>query len=137
MVVFRISYLPIPLSLWYTLQLGGYCIYMDTNGTIEQLDTGQALEMVREISSRARESGNLDLILGANGKSGRSATGNYSLLAKAIGMTRVHVSRVLKGKVQPSHRTLIRLSEVTGFTLDEISGFVLKQAQRTREEKAA
>jgi transcriptional regulator with XRE-family HTH domain len=107
---------------------------MDTNGTIEQLDREQALEMVREISSRARESGNLDLILGANGKSGRSATGNYTLLAKAIDMTRVHVSRVLKGKVQPSHRTLIKLSEATGFTLDEISGFIIR---RSREKEAA
>lgn len=104
-----------------------------TTITIEQLDKSQALEMVREISSRARESSNLDLILGANGKSGRSATGNYSLLAKAIGMTRVHVSRVLKGEVQPSHSTLRRLADATGFSLDEISGFILK----AKEKRAA
>lgn len=97
---------------------------------IEQLDQQQALEIVRQISSRASESGNLSLILGSNGKSGRSATGNYSLLAKAIGMTRVHVSRVLKGNVQPSHGTLRKLSEATGFSLDEISRFILDQAKK-------
>lgn len=92
--------------------------------TIEEMDQEQALEVVREISSRAAESGNLDLILGANGKSGRSATGNYSLLAKAIGMTRVHVSRVLKGRVQPSHSTLRKLSEATSISMDDISGYL-------------
>jgi transcriptional regulator with XRE-family HTH domain len=97
--------------------------------TIEEMDQDQALEAVREISSRAVKSQNWGLILGANGKSGRSATGNYSLLAKAIGMTRVHVSRVLKGKVQPSHSTLRKLSEVTGISLDEISRFILEQGK--------
>jgi DNA-binding phage protein len=97
--------------------------------TIEEMDQDQALEAVREISSRAVESQNLGLILGANGKSGRSATGNYSLLAKAIGMTRVHVSRVLKGKVQPSHSTLRKLSKVTGISLDEISTYILQQGR--------
>jgi transcriptional regulator with XRE-family HTH domain len=102
-----------------------------STATIEHMDQREALEIVKEISSRARESKNWGLILGANGKSGRSATGNYSLLAKAIGMTRVHVSRVLKGKVQPSHSTLRRLSEVTGISLDEISEFILAQTTDT------
>lgn len=96
--------------------------------TIEHMDQTEALEIVREISSRARENGNWGLILGSNGKSGRSATGNYSLLAKAIGMTRVHISRVLKGIVQPSHSTLRKLSEATGISLDEISKFILEQS---------
>lgn len=102
---------------------------------IEQMDKAQALEMVREISSRAAQDGNLNLILGSNGKSGRNATGNYSLLAKAIGMTRVHVSRVLKGKVQPSHSTLRKIGEATGISLDEISRFILEQTKQ--EERAA
>lgn len=102
--------------------------------TIEDMDQDAAIEMVRQISSGAKETGNWSLILGANGKSGRNATGNYSLLAKAIGMTRVHVSRVLKGKVQPSHGTLRKLSEVTGISLDDISRFIV---ENTKEKEAA
>lgn len=96
--------------------------------TIEKMDQEKALQAVKEISAKAIKDANLALILGANGKSGRSATGNFSLLAKAIGMTRVHVSRVLKGIVQPSHSTLRKLSEATGISLDEISKFILEQS---------
>lgn len=106
-------------------------------GTVESLSQENALEMVRRISSTVGQDGDLGLILGSNGKSGRNATGNYSLLAKAIGMTRVHVSRVLKGKVQPSHSTLRKLSEATGISLDRISEFILDQGQVKAKEKEA
>lgn len=101
--------------------------------TIEEMSQEEALKMVHQISSIAGETGNWSLILGSNGKSGRNATGNYSLLAKAIGMTRVHVSRVLKGKVQPSHLTLRKLSEATGISLDDISRFIVENTQKGKE----
>lgn len=102
---------------------------------IEQLSAEEAQILARYKGDRAVNLNNLSIILGGNGESGRNATGNYSLLAKAVGMTRVHMSRVLKGKVQPSHATLRKLSEVTGISLDEISHYIMEIA--AKREKAA
>lgn len=122
-----------PIQVTKPMQLGQPAQLPTMPTTIEDMDQESAMEMVRQISSIAGESGNWALILGANGKSGRNATGNYSLLAKAIGMTRVHVSRVLKGKVQPSHSTLRKLSEATGISLDDISRFIVENTAKNEE----
>jgi len=92
--------------------------------SIDNLSPEQAIEHVRRISSKAVDECDLSIVLGSNGKSGRSATGNYSLLSKATGLSRVHVGKVLKGKVEPSLRTLNKLADVTRLSLDQINEFI-------------
>lgn len=98
--------------------------------SIGTLTQDQAQEIVREVSSRALSHGNLSAVLSNNGKTGRSASGNYSLLAKATGLSRVHIGKVLRGRVEPSHRTLIKLSSVTGISIDDISEFILEMREK-------
>lgn len=93
----------------------------------------QAVERVRELSRQATQSRNLDIIFGSNGMSGRSATGNYTLIAAATGLSRVHVGKVLKGKTVPSYTVLLRLSEVTGIGIEQISRYIQDQKQQRQE----
>ena len=95
--------------------------------SIDNLPIEDIHKNVLTLSSQAVLNADLSLIFGNNGKSGRSATGNFSLLARATGLSRVHIGKVLKGLTKPSYETLMRLSKVTGISLDEISGFIQQQ----------
>lgn len=92
----------------------------------------QAQERVKELAILAKGSNNLHIIFGNNGLSGRSATGNYTLIATAIEMSRKHIGTVLRGKTTPSYSTLLRLSEVTGIGISEISRYIEQQKQKDR-----
>src|SRR5688572_4131318 len=107
-------------------------LYFSRGGymSIDNLSPDQALEAIRVIASKAIAECDLSIVLGSNGMSGRNATGNYSLLAKATGLSRVHIGKVLKGKVEPSLRTLNKLANVTGLSLDDINEFI---QMRSRE----
>lgn len=98
--------------------------------SIQSLTPEQAIEIVRETAIKARRKRDLEIVLGNNGRTGRNATGNYSLLARATGLHRVHVGKVLKGLVGASHSTLIRLSEVTGISVGDISKFIQERTNK-------
>lgn len=101
--------------------------------SIQQMDREQILSSISYLVGLAEELGNLDYIFGSNGQSGRCATGNFSLLARGIeivsppGLSRIHISKVLRGKVQPSHETLKSLSRVTGLSIDRISEYITEK----------
>lgn len=116
--------LPFPPHLCYSLPM-----------SIENLSVEQAIEQVRSTAARALDGKNLSLVLGTNGMSGRGATGNYSLLAKATGLSRVHIGKVLKGAVEPSHKTLCRLSEATGISVGRLSQWVRRQRRKAERER--
>lgn len=85
---------------------------------------------VYALSSQAILNADLSIVFGSNG-SGRSAIGNYTLLHRATGLSRAHVSKVLRGITSPSYNTLMRLSDATGISLDEISKYI--QDQKLKE----
>lgn len=100
--------------------------------SIDTLPIERVQDSVRELSSQAIQDADLSLVFGSNGKSGRSATGNFSLLARATGLSRVHVGKVLKGQAVPSYKTLMKLSEATGISLDRISAYIQEQKKEKR-----
>lgn len=104
--------------------------------SIDNLPIEEILRNVRDLSDLAIRNADLSRIFGNNGRSGRSATGNFSLLARATGLSRVHIGKVLKGRATPSYETLMKLSEVTGIGLNEISKFIQEQRQRRLKEAA-
>lgn len=101
------------------------------NMSVGTLSPAEAQKIARDKADKAIESGNLDIIFGNNGRTGRKASGNYTLLAVATGMTRVHIGKVLTGKCGASHELLDDLARVTGISMDEISEYIkAKQAGR-------
>lgn len=88
--------------------------------------------LLKEAGQRAIESGNLDSVLGSNGRSGRLATGNFTRLADVTGLSRVHIGKVLRGKVEPSLKTLRRISEATGLSIDGISEYIQNQKEKEK-----
>lgn len=89
-----------------------------------------AILSVQSLSRQAIECNNLHMVFGSNGMSGRRATGNYTLVAAATGLSRKHVGMILKGKTEPSYTVLLRLSEVTGIGIDQISRYIQDQKNR-------
>lgn len=108
---------------------------LDRADSIQQMDREQILSTISHLVGLAEEQGNLDYIFGSNGQSGKCATGNFSLLARGIeivtppGLSRIHISKVLRGKVQPSHDTLISLAKVTGLSIDQISEYIVSKRE--------
>jgi hypothetical protein len=101
------------------------------NMSIRTLSRADAQKIAKAKADRAIETGDLDVIFGNNGRTGRKASGNYTLLAVATGMTRVHIGKVLRGLCGASHELLDDLSRVTGISMDEISEYIkAKQAGR-------
>lgn len=105
----------------------------DSTQSIQQMTREEVLSSISHLVGLAEELGNLDYIFGSNGQSGKCATGNFSLLARGVeivtppGLSRIHISKVLRGKVQPSHDTLISLAKVTGLSIDQISEYIVKK----------
>lgn len=108
-------------------------IRSDSTQSIQQMNREEVLSNITHLVKLAEEQGNLDHIFGSNGQSGKCATGNFSLLARGIeittppGLSRIHISKVLRGKVQPSHDTLISLAKVTGLSIDQISEYIVRK----------
>jgi transcriptional regulator with XRE-family HTH domain len=102
------------------------------NLSAESLD---ALGTLKSLSKLVEQTGNLDLILGSNGMYGKNATGNYSLISRATGMTRGFIGKVLRGKTAPSHSTLVKISQATGLSIDKISEYILSQKRQREKEK--
>lgn len=100
-----------------------------SNISIRTLSRADAQKIARDKADRAIETRDLDVIFGNNGRTGRKASGNYTLLAVATGMTRVHIGKVLTGKCGASHELLDDLAQVTGISMDEISEYI-KAKQR-------
>lgn len=111
-------------------------LQMDETHTVDKIDIpdDESLKMLKSLSQLVEQTGNLDLILGSNGMYGKNATGNYSLLSRATGLTRGHIGKVLKGKTAPSHNTLIKISGVTGLSIDKISEYILLQRKQREKE---
>lgn len=114
-------------------------IRSDSTQSIQQMTREEVLSSISHLVGLAEEQGNLDYIFGSNGQSGKCATGNYSLLARGIeiiappGLSRIHISKVLRGKVRPSHETLISLAKVTGLSIDQISEYIVKKRKNGLE----
>lgn len=101
--------------------------------SIESMTREEVLSTVDRLVKLSEKESNLDYIFGSNGMVGKSATGNYSLLARGIeilfppGLSRSHISNVLRGKVGPSHETLRSLSQLTGISIDRVSGYIMNK----------
>lgn len=103
---------------------------LQTTLSIRTLSPADAQKIARSKADRAIREQDLDVIFGNNGRTGRKASGNYTLLAVACGVTRVHMGKVLSGKCGISHELLDDLAEVTGISMDEISEYIkAKQAE--------
>lgn len=107
--------------------------------SIESMSCEEVIASINHLVSLAERESNLDYIFGSNGMVGKSATGNFSLLARGIeilfppGLSRSHISNVLRGKVGPSHETLRSLSQLTGISIDRVSGYIMEK----RREKTS
>lgn len=101
---------------------------------IETMDDKEVIRLIDQLSTLAIQQNNLEIIFGSNGQRGRSATGNYTLIARRLGMTRSFIGRVLRGSAYPSFETLDSLSRITGISRDKISDYLNK---KRREKKAA
>lgn len=105
----------------------------DRNETsVSTMTTEEARRLALSLGNQAKASNNLSLVFGRNGQHGRNATGNYSLLAKATGLSRVHVGKVLRGDLNPSLTTLKKLEEVTSIDVS----LIIKWIQEEQEKKA-
>jgi len=96
------------------------------SGSIDSLSKDEAVMILHRLAKRAVKEHNLSLVLGSNGHTGRLATGNSSLIAKATGLSRVHVGKVLCGKVGASHKTLLKIANATGLDVGQISGYITR-----------
>jgi transcriptional regulator with XRE-family HTH domain len=101
--------------------------------SIQTMSREEVLLTISQLVELSERESNLDYIFGSNGQSGKCATGNFSLLARGIeiksppGLSRIHISKVLRGKVQPSHDTLRAISQVTGLSIDRISEYIVEK----------
>lgn len=103
--------------------------------SIESMNTDEVMQRIEILAKLCRENQNLEILFGNNGMSGRSATGNFTLLARATSLSRVHVGKVLKGLVEPSHQTLVKISQATGISIDQISEYIREKRAKKNGQK--
>jgi hypothetical protein len=92
--------------------------------TIKSMSQEEAISELKRLSQLAKDQNDLSLVFGNNGRQGRMATGNYTLIAKCLGRVRVHVGRALQGKAKFGIDTLRDLSLITGVSIDDIVKYI-------------
>jgi transcriptional regulator with XRE-family HTH domain len=98
--------------------------------SVSKLSQQEAISILRKISNVAMSTGDLSLVFGNNGKSGRLASKNYSLISKATGISRAHIGKVLKGENGASLRLLRLIAEVTDIDVDDVVRWLEEQKRK-------
>lgn len=97
---------------------------------VSKLSQEDAITILRKISNAAMTTGDLSLVFGNNGKSGRLASKNYSLISKATGISRAHIGKVFKGENGVSLRMLRLIAEATDIDVDDIVRWLEEQKKK-------
>ena len=58
--------------------------------------------------------------------------GNFSRIARESAFSRVHVSRVLRGKANPSLQMVVGIAVATGHSTDEVHRFIAHMRRESR-----
>lgn len=91
----------------------------------EKITIDTALSQLQALCSE--HNGDLDKVFQHNGLTGHRATGTFSIVAKATGLSRSFVGKVLKGEVTPSMDTIDKLAGACNVPAKEIFEFIKRK----------
>lgn len=104
--------------------------YLTSLPAVSTLTQQECIDILRKISNVAMSTGDLSILLKSNGKCGWQSNKVYSLIAKATGVSRAHVSKILNGDSRVSLRTIEKISKVTNVDVDDIVRYLVEIRKR-------